>query len=1151
MKRLTRQKRRILQKQRKLKLNIACWNVRSLVENEGSLETARVRQNERAMKGNVEKKIVLLIWELKRYNIFATAISETKWFNNNIYEIEDHVVLHSGRGLPAEGEQVIRQEGVGIILNPDAAKAWREGGEQWEPVSSRIVTARLKLNCGRGHFQYLFLISVYAPTFRTPQHVKDDFFAEVQMVIDRVPENDILVILGDWNARVGSQQGNHCWQGVLGKHGLGSANEAGLSLLSFCSTNSLAIMNTFYEKKSIHKQTWQHPGTKNWHCIDYVIMRQSQRRRCVDTQVMRGAECWSDHRMVRARILVTSRSRGRGKKPKKGAKYLNHNVLRTDDVRSAFDSQLSDMLDQRWSSTLPAKDKLTILVECTKEVAQKCLPAECKRNADWFKDNEHLIKPALEKRNNLLRIWMSSKSEADRVSFARQKCAVQRLMRYVKNKWFKAKAAEIELKMIRSKSAWKDIKQLQLARRGLRPVPPRALKKEDGTPCESAEECKERWKQHFQKVLNVISPFDSSAVDRVRQRVLHVELDHPPNEEELEEALSALKSNKAGGKNELTPELVKYVGTVFGEYVLDLFKTVWEEESIPKEWVDAVLVAIPKKGDLSVCDNWRGISLLDVFGKLLARILKQRLEVVAERELTESQCGFRKGRGCVDMIFCARQLIEKTLEHEETVYIVFVDLKKAYDSVPREAMWKALEKYGYPSRMISLIRSFHDKMSAELKINGEILEGEIKVTNGLRQGCTMAPTLFNLFFNLVMETWRSQCEEDGVSILFNADGHLVGSRSKKFNTTKWGDLEFADDTAIVSASKEKMSHAMDTLFTVTKQWGLTVSAPKTKAMVVSRTDSMLPELQFSSASVEMVSEFKYLGSVLHRNGLANTDVNLRIDKASQAFGRLKKSVFQDKALSITTKRVVYRAVVLGTLLYESETWTTKRAITQKLETFHNRCLRGIFGISRIKQRDERISSSEIRERFGMKELIQEVVMLRRLRWLGHVARMSNSRMPKQALFGRLTRARPFHGVKMRWKDRVRKDMAQLDVPSRWFGLVQDRNKWYKLCQEGLEKRVERRLEEEQRKRQEKRLRQQQPQLGFTCEHCQRSFRRPGDLKQHKCRTEKQLQESSTLLTTSNVEAGFICQQCQRWFRRSGDLKRHKCDSVRSKRLRNT
>ena len=82
---------------------------------------------------------------------------------------------------------------------------------------------------------------------------------------------------------------------------------------------------------------------------------------------------------------------------------------------------------------------------------------------------------------------------------------------------------------------------------------------------------------------------------------------------------------------------------VFGEHVLDLFKSVWGEGCVPKEWVDAVLVAIPKKGDLSVCDNWRGISLLDVFGKVFARILKQRPELVAEKKLAESQCGFRRG----------------------------------------------------------------------------------------------------------------------------------------------------------------------------------------------------------------------------------------------------------------------------------------------------------------------------------------------------------------------------------------------------------------------------------------------------------------------------------------------------------------------------
>lgn len=100
------QKRKAGKKKKKLqKLNIMCWNMRSHVENDGSLKTRRVRQDECAFKGLVEKKAVLKVWELKRYNIFVAGISETKWFGNNIYEVEDHVILHPGRKLPEELEE--------------------------------------------------------------------------------------------------------------------------------------------------------------------------------------------------------------------------------------------------------------------------------------------------------------------------------------------------------------------------------------------------------------------------------------------------------------------------------------------------------------------------------------------------------------------------------------------------------------------------------------------------------------------------------------------------------------------------------------------------------------------------------------------------------------------------------------------------------------------------------------------------------------------------------------------------------------------------------------------------------------------------------------------------------------------------------------
>ncbi len=136
----------------------------------------------------------------------------------------------------------------------------------------------------------------------------------------------------------------------------------------------------------------------------------------------------------------------------------------------------------------------------------------------------------------------------------------------------------------------------------------------------------------------------------------------------------------------------------------------------------------------------------------MARILQEKLQLLAEKELPESQCGFAKGRGCSDMTFTLRQLVEKSVEHQSKPFTMFMDLKKAYDSVPRAALWHALEKLGVPGDVVKLVQSFHEGMKARVSINGELLEEEIEVENGLRQGCT--PTLFNLYACLVYLPWH-------------------------------------------------------------------------------------------------------------------------------------------------------------------------------------------------------------------------------------------------------------------------------------------------------------------------------------------------------------------------------------------------------------
>ena len=143
----------------------------------------------------------------------------------------------------------------------------------------------------------------------------------------------------------------------------------------------------------------------------------------------------------------------------------------------------------------------------------------------------------------------------------------------------------------------------------------------------------------------------------------------------------------------------------FRVLLLDLVHTVWKEKSVPQERANFVLVPVPKKGDLSCCNNWRGISLLDVVGEVVAHILQDQLQQLAKEELPESQCSFQKERGCSDMIFVC-QLIEKSWGHQAKLFLLFIDLRKAYDSVPQGAMWLALGKLRVPDSIIELIRFF-------------------------------------------------------------------------------------------------------------------------------------------------------------------------------------------------------------------------------------------------------------------------------------------------------------------------------------------------------------------------------------------------------------------------------------------------------------
>ena len=293
--------------------------------------------------------------------------------------------------------------------------------------------------------------------------------------------------------------------------------------------------------------------------------------------------------------------------------------------------------------------------------------------------------------------------------------------------------------------------------------------------------------------------------------------------------------------------------------------------------------------------------------------------------------------------------------------------------------------------MVELIRSFHHDMKAQIRL-GSSMAGPIDINNGLRQGCSMAPVLFNLYSCVMIERWLERVSgSEGCSLYLRCklDQKLFRRYTRNVEEKIISDCQFADDAALLATTKSGAERVTEEYMKVAHDFGLTLSVQKIKSMAVGRevTAEDQTPLNVCGEEIESVSEFQYLGSIVSACGRVDIEVSRRIAQASRAFGALRKPVFMDKDLRVATKRKVYQACVLSVLLYGSECWTPLKKQLKKLDSFHNRCIRTIMGITNKQQWEQHITSIEIRRKWGDPETATLKVEKRRLEWLGHVARM--------------------------------------------------------------------------------------------------------------------------------------------------------------------
>ena len=433
----------------------------------------------------------------------------------------------------------------------------------------------------------------------------------------------------------------------------------------------------------------------------------------------------------------------------------------------------------------------------------------------------------------------------------------------------------------------------------------------------------------------------------------------------------------------------------------------------------------------------------------------------------EAQMGFRDQRGTIDGLFTTFMSLHKRREHGLETWALFIDLVKAFDTVPREALFAVLRRFGIPDHFVNVIIRLHENAVIKVKIGS--VEEQVESSIGVRQGSCEGPVLFLFIMQAAMETMQWPVPKP--QFRTRADGVTSGERSaRKRGATSfelWASL-YADDCAILFETRADLITGTSYLFNHLRKFGLQMhvgtgdTASKTEAMFFpaprpspanaatangSERFDVLDEATGTVVGfINFTTEFKYLGSIIHPTLTSDADVDKRIKAATASFGALR-NVLTNKYLDPKVKGQVYVALCLSILLYGSEVWCLREDLFRRLRNFHHRCCRAMCRITIAHTIRHHISSADLFKKLGLNPL-DTYYHRRLLRWAGHVSRMPMTRAPRQLLTGWVDHKRPIGCPQMTWGRTLKKALVQNNLPAdfkAWSSLAADRRHWRTVC----------------------------------------------------------------------------------------------------------
>ena len=439
----------------------------------------------------------------------------------------------------------------------------------------------------------------------------------------------------------------------------------------------------------------------------------------------------------------------------------------------------------------------------------------------------------------------------------------------------------------------------------------------------------DKWHEHFSSLLAPPVPtaeteisaqgehtadMDNTTEDAMLEFVAQnsadfkIEIDFQFTRSEILNGISALKNNKACSFDRITNEMLKTGKLILADPLLQLFNSILNCTIYPTKWKADILTPLHKSAEKNDPNNYRGVAVSSCLGKLFNKLLQNRLENFCNKKeyVCETQGSGKKGSRTSDHLLIVKFLIDKYVKQQgKQLFACFVDLRKAFDTVPRTKMFYSLLKdYKIGGNFLKILQEIYSGNQVYVKLSEGLLK-PIKTSIGLKQGCVFSPILFNLFINKISDIFDDTCAP-------------VRVNNKEINSLLW-----ADDLLILSETPTGLQSAINKMQSFYQSLDLQINVKKTKVMIFNQRGSTLDKkysFSICDKKLEVTDQYQYLGLKLRPSGSFNFSVGELYDKASRAWFSISNIVFQNNRMPVDRALGIFDSLVTPVATYGAPLW---------------------------------------------------------------------------------------------------------------------------------------------------------------------------------------------------------------------------------------